>query len=216
MALRRWKPFLGAFEHIDAAIASASAACVGPERVIPREEFKRARNRIVEALCGATDDGVAERVCLLLDDAMAESLVTLRVAHVEQNPDLLASGELVAAVGALARGHGSERVRGIVRGLMRGWRAAVEEELATATAAMHALEAASSVVGAGRGNAVKIAEPSPKTTSPITKAARNVPALRPKKTSPPAARRAPTSSCRAEDKTKMEAATRKTIAAKFR
>ncbi|TVU00266.1 hypothetical protein EJB05_54319, partial [Eragrostis curvula] len=137
MALRRWKPFLGAFEHIDAAIESAAA----PER----EEFKRARNRIVEALCCATDDAVAEAICRLLDDAMAESLATLRMVRAERNRDLLASGELVRAVGALARGHDSGRVRGLARGLVREWRAAVEADLATARAAMAVLDRASSL-----------------------------------------------------------------------
>ncbi|TVU00268.1 hypothetical protein EJB05_54321, partial [Eragrostis curvula] len=145
MALRRWKPFLGAFEHIDAAIESASVG------ITPRVEFKRARNQIVETLCGATDDAVAEEICRMLDDAMAESLVTLRAARAEQNPDMLASGELVTlraaraeqnpdmlasgelvtAVGALARAHESARVRGLARSL---------EELATASAAMDMLD----------------------------------------------------------------------------
>ncbi|KAL6649353.1 hypothetical protein ACP70R_013577 [Stipagrostis hirtigluma subsp. patula] len=134
MALRRWKPFLGAFAHIDAAIEAAPDGS-------SRDEFRSARARIVEMLCDATDDdGVAEGLCLLLDDAMAESLVTLRTVAAEKRPGLLASGELVGAVGALMTGHASERVRGLARDVVRGWRAGVEEELARARAAMDVLD----------------------------------------------------------------------------
>ncbi|KAL6659669.1 hypothetical protein ACP70R_002498 [Stipagrostis hirtigluma subsp. patula] len=138
MALRRWKPFLGAFVHIDAAIEAASVG--GPDRV-SRDEFRSARARIVEMLCDAADDdGVAEGLCRLLDDAKAESLVTLRMVAAEKKPELLASGELVAAVGALMSGHASERVRGLARDVVRGWRAGVEEELARARSAMDVLD----------------------------------------------------------------------------
>ncbi|KAL6630538.1 hypothetical protein ACP70R_028611 [Stipagrostis hirtigluma subsp. patula] len=138
MALRRWKPFLDAFVHIDAAIEAAAAG--GPDRV-SRDEFRSARARIVEMLCDAADDdGVTEGLCRLLDDAMAESLVTLRMVAAEKKPELLASGELVAAVGALMSGHASERVRGLARDVVRGWRAGVDEELARAKAAMDVLD----------------------------------------------------------------------------
>ncbi|KAL6659836.1 hypothetical protein ACP70R_002665 [Stipagrostis hirtigluma subsp. patula] len=141
MALRRWKPFLDAFVHIDAAIEAAAAG--GPDRV-SRDEFRSARARIVEMLCDAADDdGVAEGLCRLLDGAMAESLVTLRMVAAEKKPELLASGELVSAVGALMTGHGSERVRGLARDVVRGWRAAVEEDLARARSAMDVLDSLS-------------------------------------------------------------------------
>ncbi|KAL6867250.1 hypothetical protein ACP4OV_015274 [Aristida adscensionis] len=133
MALRRWKPFLGSFVHIDAAIEAAGA--------VSRDEFRSARAPIVEMLCGCDDDGVAEGLCLLLDAAMAECLVTLRAAAAEVPPGMLASGELVAAVGALMAGHASERVRGLARDVVRGWRAGVEEELAGARAAIDGLSA---------------------------------------------------------------------------
>ncbi|KAL6899313.1 hypothetical protein ACP4OV_005971 [Aristida adscensionis] len=135
MALRRWKPFLGAFVHIDAAIEAGAAA-------ISRDEFRSARGPIVEMLCDADDDGFAEELCLLLDDAMAESLVTLRTAvPTAAARPLLASGGLAGAVGALMNGHDSELVRGLARDVLRRWRAAVEEELATARAAMGVLDA---------------------------------------------------------------------------
>ncbi|KAL6630535.1 hypothetical protein ACP70R_028608 [Stipagrostis hirtigluma subsp. patula] len=141
MALRRWKPFLGAFVHIDAAIEAASAG--GPD-LVSRDEFRSARARIVEMLCDAADDDcAAEGLCCLLDDAMAESLVTLRMVAAEKKPVLLASGELVAAVGALMSGHASERVRALARDVVCGWRAGVEEELARATAAMDVLDSLS-------------------------------------------------------------------------
>ncbi|TVU25185.1 hypothetical protein EJB05_27673, partial [Eragrostis curvula] len=202
MALRRWKPFLATFDHIDAAIESASD--VG----VPREEFKRARTRIVETLCGATDDAVAEGICRLLDDAMAESLLTLRAAGTQVG--LLASGELVAAVGALASGHGSKRVRGLARDVVRGWRAAVEAELGTAMAAMHALDAASGVVFDGHGGDLDAEQrkkrsmiPEKKPTPCKTTVANSKTALAPRRVQPSS------SCCSVEDTKKMEATKRK-------
>ncbi|KAL6645439.1 hypothetical protein ACP70R_017047 [Stipagrostis hirtigluma subsp. patula] len=196
MALRRWKPFLGAFVHIDAAIEAGRDG-------FSRDEFRSARARIVEMLCDAADDdGVAEGLCLLLDDAMAESLVTLRTVAAEKQPGLLASGELVGAVAALMTGHASERVRGLARDVVRGWRAGVEEELAMARAAMDVLDglsappprpagttpaaitdskkqskireeeplpkktAAAPVGGSGRTNTAKVSDRSPKRSTP--------------------------------------------------
>ncbi|KAF8702032.1 hypothetical protein HU200_033373 [Digitaria exilis] len=133
MALRRWKPFLGAFPLIDAAIEASDAG-----GLLSRDEFRSARSRIVELLCDAADDGEkAEGLCALLDEAMAESLVTLRMVPAEKIQ--LASGDLVGAVAALMRDHASERVRGLARDVVRGWKAGVGAELAKARAAMDAL-----------------------------------------------------------------------------
>nr|CAB3480961.1 unnamed protein product [Digitaria exilis] len=133
MALRRWKPFLGAFPLIDAAIEASDAG-----GLLCRDEFRSARARIVELLCDAADDGEkAEGLCALLDEAMAESLVTLRMVPAEKIE--LASGDLVGAVAALMRDHPSERVRGLARDVVRGWKAGVGAELAKARAAMDAL-----------------------------------------------------------------------------
>ncbi|OEL16790.1 hypothetical protein BAE44_0022190 [Dichanthelium oligosanthes] len=141
MALRRWKPFLGAFEHIDAAIEAAD-----PDSLLSRDEFRSARARIVELLCDAAgDDEKAEGLCALLDEAMAGSLATLRAVPAERiAPCVLASGDLVGAVGALMTEHQSERVRGLARDVVRGWRAGVKDELARARAAMDVLEGLSS------------------------------------------------------------------------
>ena len=135
MALRRSKPFLAAFPLIDAAIEGAGG--------LSRDEFRSARARIVELLCDAADDdGKVEGFCELLDEAMAESLATLRAVPAEKIE--LASGDLVGAVGALMKDHPSERVRGLVRDVVRGWKAGVKAELARARAAMDMLDDLSS------------------------------------------------------------------------
>jgi hypothetical protein len=135
MALRRSKPFLAAFPLIDAAIEGAGG--------LSRDEFRSARARIVELLCDAADDdGKVEGFCELLDEAMAESLATLRAVPAEKIE--LASGDLVGAVGALMKDHPSERVRGLARDVVRWWRAGVKAELARARAAMDVLDGLSS------------------------------------------------------------------------
>ena len=135
MALRRSKPFLAAFPLIDAAIEGAGG--------LSRDEFRSARARIVELLCDAADDdGKVEGFCELLDEAMAESLATLRAVPAEKIE--LASGDLVGAVGALMKDHPSERVRGLARDVVRGWRAGVKAELARARATMDMLDGLSS------------------------------------------------------------------------
>jgi hypothetical protein len=137
MALRRLKPLLGAFEHIDAAIEAAA------DDGICRDEFRKARARIVEMVCdaAAADDGAggekAEGLCALLDEAMAESLATLRVVPLEKTA--LESGGLVGAVGALMREHPSERIRGLAGDVVRGWRAGVKAEIARAMAKLDCL-----------------------------------------------------------------------------
>ncbi|PVH65157.1 hypothetical protein PAHAL_2G434800 [Panicum hallii] len=139
MALRRWKSFLGAFPHIDTAIEAADA-----DGLLSRDEIRSARSRIVEMLCDAADndDEKAEGFCVLLDKAMAASLATLRAVPSERIA--LASDDLVGAVGALMRDHASERVRGLARDVVRGWRAGVKAKLARARAAMDVLDGLSS------------------------------------------------------------------------
>ena len=135
MALRRSMPYLAAFPLIDAAIEGAGG--------LSRDEFRSARARIVELLCDAADDdGKVEGFCELLDEAMAGSLATLRAVPLEKIE--LASGDLVGAVGALMKEHPSERVRGLARDVVRGWRAGVKAELARARAAMDVLDGLSS------------------------------------------------------------------------
>ena len=139
MALRRWKPFLGAFPHIDTAIEAADA-----DGLLSRDEIRSARVRIVEMLCDAADDDdeKAEALCALLDEAMAASLATLQAVPAERIA--LASGDLVGVVGALMRDHASERVRGLARDVVRGWKAGVKVQLARAKAAMDVLDGLSS------------------------------------------------------------------------
>nr|CAB3489917.1 unnamed protein product [Digitaria exilis] len=143
MALRRWKPFLGAFQHIDAAIEASGIDGAS------RDEFRRARGRIVELLRDAsTGDGGGEAAAaeglglgLLLDEAMAGSLATLCAVPVGRIPALLAAapGGLVGAVGTLMKAHASERVRGLARDVVREWKLSVGAELARARTAMDAL-----------------------------------------------------------------------------
>ncbi|KAL6603207.1 hypothetical protein ACP70R_043568 [Stipagrostis hirtigluma subsp. patula] len=130
--LRRWKRFLPTFDAIDAAVEVSDPAVSHMH-----DKIRRARGRIVEALRRAPDDGVAEKLCLVLDDAMAESLVTLRAAPVTASA--LASTDLARAVAVLGQ-HESARIRRLARDVVRGWRASVDGELAAARAAMEALD----------------------------------------------------------------------------
>ncbi|KAL6603576.1 hypothetical protein ACP70R_043937 [Stipagrostis hirtigluma subsp. patula] len=135
--LRRWKRFLPTFDAIDAAVEVSDPAVSRTH-----DQIRRARGRIVEALRRAPDDGVAEQICLVLDDAMAESLVTLRAAPVTASA--LASTDLAMAVAALGD-HESARIRRLARDVVRRWRASVEGDIARARAAMEALDKLSDV-----------------------------------------------------------------------
>ncbi|KAE8776872.1 Tyrosine-sulfated glycopeptide receptor 1 [Hordeum vulgare] len=128
--LRRWKRFIRAFECVDAAIKPSD-----PDH--SRDELRRARGDIVEQLCDAADDDQAERLCGVLDDHMAESLETLRLIPVM--PNMLASTDLAKSVCALRR-HESERVRVLARGIVSGWRASMQDDLAKVRDALHKLE----------------------------------------------------------------------------
>ncbi|KQK17307.1 hypothetical protein BRADI_1g33600v3 [Brachypodium distachyon] len=129
--LRRWKPFFAAFDSVYAAIEAAD-----PD--LRRDELREARGDVVELLCNATDDDrEAERLCLILDEVMAESLETLRLAPAM--PTVLASTELAKAVAAL-RKHDSERVRVLARGIFSGWRASLQDNLVRVRAAMDKLD----------------------------------------------------------------------------
>ena len=128
--LRRWKRFFSAFGHIDAAIEAAHPS-------ISRDEFRSLRGRIVEMLCDAEDDDErAEQLCLALDGAMAESLVTLLEVPVSSRA--LASGDLAKSVSTLGQ-HESARIRSVTRDVVRRWQLAIESELDSAKAAMEAL-----------------------------------------------------------------------------
>uniref|UniRef100_A0A0D9ZX19 TFIIS N-terminal domain-containing protein n=1 Tax=Oryza glumipatula TaxID=40148 RepID=A0A0D9ZX19_9ORYZ len=129
--LRRWKPFLAAFASVDDAI-EIEAADLG----ISRGELRRARGRIVGMLRGAEDDREAEELCSVLDEVMAESLLTLRLVPV--TPKTLATTDLAGVVGAL-RKHDSERIRGLATDIVRRWRAAVKRDLVRIGVAMEKL-----------------------------------------------------------------------------
>ena len=128
--LRRWKRFFHVFDSVDAAIKPSDLDH-------SRDELRRARLDIVEQLCDAADDDQAERLCRILDDHMAESLETLRLVPVM--PSVLASTDLGKSVCALRR-HESERVRVLARGLVSGWRASMQDELAEVRDALRKLD----------------------------------------------------------------------------
>ncbi|XBI02687.1 hypothetical protein VPH35_131198 [Triticum aestivum] len=118
--LRRWKRFFGAFDSVDAAIEAAD-----PDMC--RDEVRRARGDIFEGLCNTADDGMAEKLCGVLDGLIAESLETLRLTPV--TPKVLATTDLARAVRALQK-HESERVRILARGIVSGWRASALHDFA--------------------------------------------------------------------------------------
>lgn len=125
--LRRWRPFYSAFGAVDEAIEEAGH---------PRAAFLDVRARIVQLLRGAVDDGVAEQLCAVLDDAMVEALETLRVAPVPHKA--LASTDLARAVRALEK-HGSARIRTLAGDVVRGWTTAIDGATATAEEELHKL-----------------------------------------------------------------------------
>ncbi|GJN39214.1 hypothetical protein PR202_gb28364 [Eleusine coracana subsp. coracana] len=139
----RWRRSLTSLEHIDAAIEAADPS-------VSRDEFRRLRAEIVEMLCAGDDedDKTQQRRILILDGVMAESLLTLQSAvTAEVVPRLLASqGDLANVVGSLRSHHGSEseRVRGLARDIISGWKASVEGDIARMNAAMAKLDALSS------------------------------------------------------------------------
>ncbi|KAE8796463.1 putative mediator of RNA polymerase II transcription subunit 26c [Hordeum vulgare] len=116
--LRRWNTFYVAFDAVDDAIEA-----VDPGQ-FSRHVFRRARGDLLRRLCSADDDDEAERLCGILDDVMAESLETLRLV-----PEAPISKELAEAVRAL-REHDSERVRLLARGIVSGWEASVQDDIA--------------------------------------------------------------------------------------
>ncbi|RLN18494.1 hypothetical protein C2845_PM02G21860 [Panicum miliaceum] len=131
--LRRWKPFFAAFGLVDAAIEGAGPA-------LCRDELRSARGDVVELLCGVPGGGGAEELCVMLDGFMAESLVTLQAVPAEAVPRMLASSaDLARAVGSL-RCHQSARISGLAREIIRGWSAAVHEDIARTSAAMKKLD----------------------------------------------------------------------------
>ena len=121
--LRRWNSFYVAFDAVDDAIEAADPV------QFSRHVFRRARGDLLGRLCSAADDDEAERLCGILDDVMAESLETLRLV-----PEAPISKELAEAVRAL-REHDSERVRLLARGIVSGWEASVQDDVAEVTPA---------------------------------------------------------------------------------
>ncbi|XP_006648649.1 uncharacterized protein LOC102716017 [Oryza brachyantha] len=142
--LRRWKPFLAAFSSVDAAIEAADPGNLS------RAEFRRARGRVVEMLCGAADDAEAEELCLVLDEVMAESLLTLQMVPVA--PERLATTDLAEVLGAMRKRHESERIRGLATDIVRAWKATVKSDLVRMTAALERIPHSPKRIDTGRPN----------------------------------------------------------------
>jgi hypothetical protein len=136
-ALRYWTRIRGSFNHIDAAIEAADPS-------VSRDEFRRQRVRIVDLICAAEreEDGLkAEGFCEILDCAMEESLVSLQSVPADAVPRVMASCPDIADAIAALQSHGSERVRGLARDVMRGWKASVEDDIVVMSAAVATLDA---------------------------------------------------------------------------
>uniref|UniRef100_J3LPW9 TFIIS N-terminal domain-containing protein n=1 Tax=Oryza brachyantha TaxID=4533 RepID=J3LPW9_ORYBR len=154
--LRRWKPFLAAFSSVDAAIEAADPG------LLSRAEFRRARERVVEMLSGAEDDAEAEELCLVLDEVMEESLLTLQMAPV--TPERLASTDLAQVLGAM-RKHESERIRSLATDIVRAWRATVNNDLVRMMAALERIPQSPKRIETGRPNLeAKVMQGSPATS----------------------------------------------------
>ncbi|KAG8090836.1 hypothetical protein GUJ93_ZPchr0011g28083 [Zizania palustris] len=124
--LRRWKRFVPVFASIDAAIEATDPGMC-------RAEFRGARSKILKMLGDTTDDAVAEKLCVVLDEVMIESLLTLKLVPVM--PTMLSSTDLVKDFDDLMK-HESERVRGLATVIVDDWKASVKSELDKAEAAM--------------------------------------------------------------------------------
>uniref|UniRef100_A0ACD5UIQ1 Uncharacterized protein n=1 Tax=Avena sativa TaxID=4498 RepID=A0ACD5UIQ1_AVESA len=209
--LRRWKRFFGAFDSVDAAIETS-------DPVLCRGELRRARGDIFELLCDVADHdhAEAERLCLVLDGLMAESLETLRL--IKAMPTVLATTDLAKSLRALRR-HDSERVRVLASGIVSGWRASMQDDLAKVREAMHKLDnvlerneeikadldattrKTATIVGNDRVKAAKIADSQP----PLHKKTAEMA----KKTSDPAVRTVRGDRAELCSEERMEAAKRK-------
>jgi hypothetical protein len=136
-ALRYWTRLRGTFNHIDAAIEASDPS-------VSRDEFRRQMVRIVDMICAAEreEDGLKkEGFCEILDCAMEESLVSLQSVPADAVPRVMESCPDIADAIAALQSHGSERVRGLARDVIRGWKASVEDDIAVMSAAVAALDA---------------------------------------------------------------------------
>ncbi|KAG8072162.1 hypothetical protein GUJ93_ZPchr0006g40635 [Zizania palustris] len=120
--LRRWNRFRHVFASIDGAIEAADPG-------ICRKEFRDARFKILEMLRDATDDAVAEELCVVLDldEVMIESLLTLKLVA-EIPTMLLSSNDLANDIGALMK-HESERVRSLATQIVCDWKASLKSAM---------------------------------------------------------------------------------------
>ncbi|XP_066384702.1 uncharacterized protein [Miscanthus floridulus] len=79
---------------------------------------------------GSDDDVRAEGLCRLLDRAMAEALLTLRVIPVPATPTMLAVTDVSKAVGGLLK-HEAGWVLALARGILAQWSSSIEAEAAS-------------------------------------------------------------------------------------
>ncbi|XP_006651280.1 uncharacterized protein LOC102716859 [Oryza brachyantha] len=171
--LRRWNPFLAAFSSVDDAIEAADPG------LLSRDEFRRARGRVVEMLRGAEDDAEAEELCLVLDEMMAESLLTLQIVPV--TPERLATTDLAEVLGAM-RKHESERIRGLATDIVRAWRATVKSDIVRMRSALERIPQSPKRVETGPNLEAKVKQGSSAPKKAITNGGCHV---NPTKTSAP-------------------------------
>jgi hypothetical protein len=115
---RRWKRFFPAFETIDAVIVTSD-----PDGIADADDLRRFKAEIVEFLCDAPDEELAEDYCKVLDDlVMVEYLITLNmVVPVKPSAAAVSTG-VVKAVAALQQ-HECEQIRSIAMLTLARWRA---------------------------------------------------------------------------------------------
>ncbi|TVU45100.1 hypothetical protein EJB05_04573, partial [Eragrostis curvula] len=127
--LRRWRQFFPAFDAIHGAIEATDPAVLAKDELGCARVLQGFTAEVAQLLRDSAWNDPAERFCVILDDLMVEYLVTLRTVPVA--PSVLASTGVAKAVGALYE-HQSEKIRGLAREIVGGWREAVEKELGRA------------------------------------------------------------------------------------
>ncbi|TVU07736.1 hypothetical protein EJB05_41105, partial [Eragrostis curvula] len=123
--LRRWRQFFPAFEAIHSAIEASYPAVVAKDDLGWARELQGFTAEVAQFLRGSAWNDPAEDLCVALDEIMVEYLVTLKTVPVTTS--MLASTGLANAVGVLYE-HQSEKIRGLAREIVGGWRESVVKE----------------------------------------------------------------------------------------
>jgi hypothetical protein len=119
---RRWKRFFLEFETIHAAIVASD-----PGGIADADDLRRFKAEVVEFLCDAPDEELAEDYCKILDDLMVEYLLTLNMV-VPVKPSAAAAATGVAKAIAALQQHECEQIRGLAMVTLARWRASGESD----------------------------------------------------------------------------------------